>query len=225
MDTLTILLLTYGRLAYAEQTLRHTLDKLRTTAPLNVHIASDGDPSEYIDSLRHLAGGYAHVKGVYHTNSEQHGYGANYNLATQLIHNNGTRWVMPIEDDWELTREFDIDPLLRALDTSEDIGCIRLGYMSYTQELRGTIKDVNGHKYLVFDPTSPEPHLLAGHPRIESVAWEREVGPWPIGLKPGATEFAVCHIPAARQRVAWPCDFVHPRGDLYAHFGTLRSYE
>lgn len=222
---LTILLLTYGRLDYAKKTLKHTLDNLHTTVPVNVHIASDGDSINYIDELRHFAGGYANVNAVFHTNSQRGGYGKNYNLATQMIHNNGTRWVLVIEDDWELTRVFNIDPLLYVLDECKEIGCIRLGYMSYTQELKGTILDHQNRKYLVFDPDSDEPHVFAGHPRIESVAWQREVGQWPEGLMPGATEFYVAtELKASRHRVEWPLDIVRPCGDLFAHFGTLRAY-
>lgn len=222
MEPVTVCLLTYNRLDYAIETLRSTLDNLQTAHPLHVHIASDGDTQEYIDELRHLAGGYAHVKGVGYSSSMRRGYGANYNLAMQLVHS-FSRYVVCLEDDWRLQRVLELDPILACLDTSPEIGCIRMGYIGFTQELRGKIVDSVGHKYFVFDPNSPEPHVFAGHPRVEAVAWQKEVGAWPEGLAPGATEFAVCHIPNARKRVAWPLDNL-PCSPWYTHIGARRSY-
>lgn len=224
MDKLAVVLLTYGRLEYAEKTLIRTLDRLYTDKPIIVHIASDGDSEEYINKLRHIAGGYKEVEGVVATNSQRGGYGKNYNLATQVYHQHA-RWALMLEDDWELTKNLYIDPLLEVLDTAPTIGCIRLGYAGFTQPLRGTIERWVGQHFLVFDPKSEEPHVFAGHPRVESVAWQREVGGWPEGLQPGMTEFVVAtKIEAARRRVAWPIDLVSLGGDLYHHFGSERSY-
>lgn len=223
MGKVTLLLLTYNRLDYAKETLRSALDNIKTTHPLIVHIADDGSPEGYTDELRELAGGYSYIEGVTVTDSERGGYGKNYNLAMQIIHQH-SRYCIPLEDDWRLSKPLELDPLLDCLDTSPEIGCIRLGYLSYTQELRGKILDVLGSKYLVFDPTSEEPHIAAGHPRVEAIAWQKEVGPWPVGLLPGLTELAWCAIPAARKRVAWPMDLVHSRGDLFLHIGAERAY-
>lgn len=222
MDKVTLLLLTYNRLDYAKETLRSALDNMHTSHPLVVHIADDGSPEGYTDELRKLAGGYVHVEGVTVTNAERGGYGHNYNLASKIIHQH-SRYCICLEDDWRLVKSLDLDSLLDCLDTSLEIGCIRLGYIGFTQELRGKIIDVLGSKYLVFDPDSPEPHLFAGHPRVEAIAWQKEVGPWPTELAPGATEFAVCHKPAARKRVAWPM-FNDPDNSLFVHIGAERAY-
>lgn len=223
MSRLGVVLLTYNRLDYAETTLRSTLDGLfYNEGEIQVHIASDGDSSEYIDKLRHIAGGYNSVVAVTHSNSERGGYGKNWNLAMQVVHPS-CEYVLALEDDWELQAGY--HPAMIIQDMKDlSIGCARLGYVGFTQELRATFATVNGRYWLKFDPASPEPHVFAGHPRIESREWSRFVGPWPEGMTPGDTEFSVAHRPEARQRVGWPLSLVHPRGDLYAHIGAVRSY-
>lgn len=226
MDPLTICLLTYNRPEYAERTLRSTLDNVSYDGPLSVHIADDGtEDDNYIPRLKEIAGGYEFVRGVGSSNSLRGGYGANYNAAMQSVHQ-WSRYVLPLEDDWELRGHLDLTELARMLDQDEAFGCIRLGYIGFTQELRGQfVYHEAMHKmYLLFDPTTPEPHVFAGHPRLETVEWERAVGPWPEGRDPGDTEFMVAHRKAARRGVLWPLDLVKPSGGLFCHIGTVRSY-
>lgn len=220
---IAVVLLTYNRLEYAKRTLKSLLANLVSDEhEIKWIIASDGDTPEYVAELHDvlcMKVGHDHIV---HTNSERGGYGKNFNLAMQSAHE--AEWIMPIEDDWLLERPFIPDRLITSMQAL-GIGCARLGYVGYTQELRGHLAyDAHSGHWLVFDPNSSEPHVFAGHPRIEHVAWAREVGPWPEGILPGATEFEVAHRPAARRRVAWPLDVVKPEGDLFAHIGTERSY-
>jgi hypothetical protein len=155
------------------------------------------------------------------------GYGKNVNLAMQALHSD-IDVVLMLEDDWTLTRPLDVAPLMRALNASIGVECIRLGYLSFTQALYGRVMSAppEWYKYLLLDPDSPEPHVFAGHPRIETVAYQKRVGPWPEGLNPGATEFAIAHNTEARRGVAWPMDLVWPTRDpLFAHIGAVRSTE
>jgi glycosyltransferase involved in cell wall biosynthesis len=215
---LCILLLTYNRQEYAEQTLRSALQNIHYSGSLAVHIADDGSPPEYRE---HLAGILAEHPPLTHTvtNSERRGYGANYNLALQTVH----AWaevVLPLEDDWSLTKPLDLDPLVAALQEGW-FDCLRLGYIGYTQPLKGEFRhDMSGNHYLLLDPDSPEPHVWAGHPRLETAERQRRVGPWQEGLDPGTTEFEIAHRPEARRGVVWPLDLIHPWGDLFAHIGT-----
>lgn len=218
-DGLTVMLLTYSRPEYAERTLKSTLSNLRYSGYMSVHIADDGSPQEnYIKWLCEIASDY--VEEVTFTNAGHMGYGQNYNLACQVVHPR-CKYVLPLEDDWELVRELDVDPFVEALSV---FGCIRMGYVGYTQRLIGEFESVAGSHYLRLLPDSPEPHVFAGHPRIETVDWARSVGPWPIDNDPGTTEFMVAHRPAARQNVAWPVDAIKPYGDAFCHIGTVRSY-
>lgn len=222
MTRLGIVLLTYNRLSYARLTLRSTLAYLEWEGELQVHIASDGDGKDYIEELHDLAVPWPQVKQITVTNSERGGYGKNYNLAMQAVHP-ACEYSLLLEDDWQLLHTLDATALVKDMQDLS-IGCARLGYIGFTQELRATFAAVNGHYWLRFDPASAEPHVFAGHPRIEARDWSRVLGPWPEGLEPGATEFAVAQRPESRKGVGWPLSVVHPRGDLYAHIGTVRSY-
>lgn len=225
MGKIAICLMTYARTEYAVRTLRSTLDHIKYADQISVHIADDGSKPEHRSELYDLAGGYARVQGVSVSNSERGGYGRNYNLATQAVHGFAD-YVLMLEDDWQLLRALDLDLLVAALDAGVGIDAIRLGYLSFTQALIGQVVNVppSDEKYLLLAGDSLEPHVFAGHPRLEKVSYQKRVGPWPEGLLPGQTEFAVAHNIEARMGVAWPMDFMHSRGDLFAHIGTTRSY-
>lgn len=222
---LYVMLLTYAddvkspRAKYAEKTLRSALDNLKYSGPLSVHIADDGSPDAHRTKLEKIAGGYANVQGVTVTNAQRSGYGASYNLATQVVHN----WadiVIPLEDDWELTEPLDLDPLVDTLWNSQ-IECIRLGYLGFTQALRGELMHSFGRTYLLLNHDSPERHVSAGHPRIETIAYERAVGPWEEGLDPGATEFDWCGRAGSRHGVAWVMG--SPLDGFFKHIGTIQA--
>lgn len=216
--TLCVLLLTYNREKYAEMTLRAVLDNLLWSGTLNVHIADDGSPAGYIDRLRSIAGGYGSVEHVGVSCSDRRGYGANYNLATQHIHDT-TDFILPLEDDWVLTSRLDCDTLVSAFEEPR-IGCVRLGYLGATQELYAELVRVGGAAYWLLDPGSAEPHVFAGHPRFETVSWEREQGPWVEGLDPNRTEFEVAYH--VRSGIAWPT-WLSVDGGLFAHIGSERA--
>ncbi len=218
--TICIMLLTFDRMEAADPVLRAILDGVSYSGALDVHIADDGSPDGYREHLAEIAAGYANVRNVGMTNAQRGGYGRSYNLASQAVHT-AAAIVLPLEDDWLLTKPLDLDPLVATLMGDFGIGCIRLGYIGFTQELRGRIvAPTPAGMMLVFDATSDERHVAAGHPRLETVEWERAVGPWIEGAAAGATEFEWCGRSAARHGVAWPMDLVHPRGDLFDHIGA-----
>lgn len=237
-----ICLLTAHRLDYATITLEAVLKNAVPLDRVRLHIASDGDDEDYLKSLTYVA---REVKGcedleITTSNSGGRGYGANWNAATQIIHNVGgpgelVRYVLPLEDDWRLERTLDLNDLIEVLDSTRApewagndelpmLGCIRLGYLGFNHQLRGYLENRGKHQVIRFDHTSLEQHIFAGHPRLETVAFERVVGPWPEDLNPGATELAVCARLAARTAVAWPLDLIHTSGDLFAHIGSIKSY-
>lgn len=225
---LCLCLLTYNRFEYAKRTLHSTLNNIKFSGELSIHIGDDGSPDSliYRNSLFEEIEAWDSIHkftNLSSSDSEQGGYGKNYNLAMQAIHSNND-YVLVLEDDWELRRELDLDFIISSMMMDQRLACIRLGYVGYTQPLHGEFIYVNGMNWLLLDPDSPEPHVFAGHPRIEAVTFQRRVGPWPEGLQPGATEFAVTHIREAREGVVWPVELVKPSGDLYHHIGTIRSY-
>lgn len=220
---LAIVLLTYNRLDYAKTTLESTLRNLKTSEPIHVHIASDGDSKEYIEQLVEIAFNYD-IPMVTQSVTERQGYGANYNYSLQTVHNlEGCEYVLPLEDDWELVREFNVDPILSVLH-DRIFGCVRMGYIGYTQTLSCDFVSHGGHHWLSLREDSSEPHVFAGHPRIETVAWQRSIGPWNENLLPGQTEWDVCHRPESRRGVCWPISLITPEGNAFAHIGAVRSY-
>ncbi len=219
---LGILLLTYNRLTYAETTLRSLAHHLIWPGEIHIHIADDGSAPEYRTRLSELAGELWPKHGRSVTNAKRSGYGANFNLATQVLHQT-CDVVLPLEDDWECLRPFDAGGYGEAL--GDEIQCVRFGYIGYTEPLRGEVRYVAGRPFLLFDEDSPERHVSAGHPRLETVAYERQIGPWAEGLDPGATEFDWCGRPPARRGVAWPMDVRPTQGDLFAHIGAEQARE
>lgn len=226
MLKLAVCLLTYARTEYAIEALRSTVTLLSGyEGSLRVHIADDGSKVQHRGDLLMVADDLVGYKNITSSDAMRGGYGKNVNLAMQALHDDVDA-VLMLEDDWKLTRPLDVAPLLRALNSSIGIECVRLGYLSFTQALYGRVMSAppEWYKYLLLDPDSPEPHVFAGHPRIETVAYQKRVGPWPEGLNPGATEFAIAHNTEARRGVAWPMDFVWPTRDpLFAHIGSVRS--
>ena len=237
METLAIVLLTANtkpkRLGYAEATLTSTLERLRcTSCNVKLHIGDDGSGSVYQNHLRMLADecGFGDVT---LTDSGRTGYGANYNLAMQYAHNElRADYLLPLEDDWELNRPsgFDVDPIIQVLRDGV-FDSVRLGYIGYTQKLVAEFVYCNDRHWLLLDPElSHEPHVFSGHPRIETVAYQQRVGPWPTGLTPGETEWAIASRPeyrAARSRVAWPIGLegcMDMKHGPFEHIGTVKSY-
>ena len=110
-------------------------------------------------------------------------------------------------------------------DANAGVECLRLGYIGFTQALTGSLVHTPAGVVFRFHGDSPEPHIFAGHPRLETREFERRVGPWPEGLAAGKTEFEVCQRDEARQGVGFPLDLIHPRGDLFAHIGALELGE
>lgn len=208
-----------ARTEYAKRALT-SLANLRAGEELWLHVADDGSEerfrAEMIDRAREMFGDHASV-----TNAEGSGYGESYNLATQIVHGVADL-ILPVEDDWELVRPLNLRPIAAVLRDGL-LGCVRMGYLGFTQELRAKFLSHGGLLWLALDPESPEPHVFAGGPRLETVMWERAVGPWLGGLEPGATEFEVAHRPAARTGVGWPVDLIHPRGDAFVHIGTEQA--
>lgn len=216
---ITVCLCTYNRLAYAQATLRSISDNLQVTGDLNLHIADDGSPPGYVEALLSEAGRF---KRVTVSDAQRGGYGRNVNLATQTLHKFDDVILM-LEDDWVLIRPTSFDDLIAAARATD--GTIRLGYIGFTDTLRGVLEFHAGQLLLEFDAYSPEKHVFAGHPRLETVSRQREMGPWPEGLNPGHTELTICGRKAVRHNVFWPMS-VNPHSGygLFAHIGTEQSY-
>lgn len=208
---------------YAYKTATAVLKNLRYSGDLRFHISDDGSPQAHRDRLYEIIGGDPRILSVTCSNSEGRGYGASYNASTMITHQWGGV-ILPLEDDWELTDPLDADPLVGALgehDTVTGAGpieVVRLGYIGFTQRLKGQFIAAAGQVFILFDPDSESRDIYAGHPRLELVEFQRRVGEWPIGLNAGETEFVVCGRAEARRGIVWPV----ARG-AFAHFGAIQA--
>lgn len=216
---LCIVLYSARRLQYALRTIRMVRDNLYG-AKASWHIADDGSTPDDVVTMA------SEVRTGSTTQARGRGYGASYNLATHATHADSDMFLC-LEDDWELTRPLNVAPLLedlQALRQANGIGaCIRLGYIGWTQPLRGEFVYINRRHYLRFDPESPEHHVFSGHPRLETREWQRRLGLWPEEKPAGQTEFEVSARRESRLDVYWPLWLVKPEGDLFAHIGTEKA--
>lgn len=215
----------YGpRHKYAMQSLTSLAMQLTfRDGELGYFIADDGSPPGHVEELHDLLKKYP-VNDMGDSKTSHAGYGANYNKATQAVH----QWadlVLPIEDDWELIRHFDLSDISKVF--NERIQCVRLGYLGWTNPLIGEVVQSANQSFLVFNQYSTETHVFAGHPRLETVEFEKRLGPWPEGLSAGWTEMEVCNRPESKVGVAWPLDAgINASQDycsLFAHIGELRA--
>lgn len=243
-ERLAVVLLTAHRLEYALRTAESVARNLRHDGSVHWHIADDGDDAEYVGTLRDAIHAVTPHAPITVTNAEGRGYGASFNLASQVVHAVAD-YHLPIEDDWVLTRELDTTPIIKMLalggHQSRDqwqwavpapetfiARSVRLGYLGYQWPVTMHLFKTDEHLWAALDPASPEQHIAAGHPRIETTAYQRDVGPWPEGLNPGMTELGWCQTPAARNGVVWPLTIValtgSISGDLFGHIGAESSY-
>jgi hypothetical protein len=177
------------------------------------------------------------------SNSERTGYGASYNAMTNMVHGANEEMVLSVEDDWMLSRRFDLTPLAKVLQaglrdlaetkapapenfTGMPIECIRLGYLGWTQPLRGElVRPLPGQTFLMLDPATPEHHIFSAGPRLETVAFQRRLGLWPEHVYAGIAEVDVAARPQSRRGVAWPLDqgvnAALDNPSLFAHIGSV----
>lgn len=214
---IVVVLLTYERSELAEITLRSLWKNLSVPNGIWLHIADDGSSQEYRDNLLALAQSL-YGENVSMTNSERAGYGGNYNKALPIVHEIAPL-ILPLEDDWELSRSLDLAPVIGVLEMG-DFNCVRLGRMGWTHELRTRFVWAQDLHWLELDPSSLEYHVFAGGPRLETVEFERVLGPWPEGIPPGETELVVSGRVLSRQKIAWPVSLIKPPGDAFVHIGS-----
>lgn len=251
-ERLAVVLLTAHRLDYAIRTAMSTARNLRHDGPVHWHIADDGDDDGYIYQVADAIVGAAHGNyslanftrtSISTSQAAGRGYGASFNLASQVVHSVAD-YVLPLEDDWELLRPLDTTPIMRmlacgghqsrdewqwAVPPPDDFYAqsVRLGYLGYQWPIDAHLFKTDESLWMALDPTSPDQNVAAGHPRIETVAYQRAVGPWDEGLNPGATELGWVQRPAARRGVVWPLTLVSLTGsisgDLFAHIGATKA--
>ena len=194
--------------------------------PKQLHIADDNSRPEFLQVLRQSCEDLGYAPSVSH--GMGNGYGASHNAATQVIHDRSDV-ILGIEDDWELMRPLPLERIVRYFD-NPDVRSVRLGYIGWTQRLEGRLIKAGDDTCLLFDPDCTEPHVASGHPRLETVDYQRDVGEWAEGIDAGSVEFAWCMMDAARRGVVWPMDLGMSasqggEGQFFAHIGAIQARE
>lgn len=213
------------RLQYAQRALASVNDHLHYDGPMLLHISDDASDHDHFLTLSRAAQRLKSFDSVTTSHAGGRGYGGSYNLSCQTTHA-VAGVLLPLEDDWELLHDWDATPYVGdLLSLNAPFGAIRLGYLGWTEKLVGhfTCGPASGTPYLLLDPASPERHVFAGHPRLETRAYQRQVGKWPVDMDAGTTEFEVAGRDEARRGIAWPMTI--PPHSLWAHIGTVQARE
>ena len=206
------------RFLYAQRTLASLLN-LSWHDNLRLHVADDNSPPDRLEALVQQAEDMFFQK-VTASHAGGTGYGGSHNLATQTTHL-AAEVLLPLEDDWELKYPLDLDPYTRMLTEPDGfVRCVRMGYLGWTQDLRGTFAKAAGQNVIRLDPDSPERHVAAGHPRLETREYQQAIGPWLEHENAGAVEHDWCGRPQARQGVVWPVGLAPT---LWVHIGTVQA--
>ena len=216
---ITVVLYTYNRLNYAKETLNSLMNNIDYSGKLNLHIADDGSPKGYVDELLDFVELRNVFTDITWSNSNRNGYGASHNLAMQHVLDK-SNCLLLVEDDWVLIRRLNLDYYYHIAYPSY---CVRLGYLGWTQTLKGTLVKVNSFTMLKLDEYCAEPHVFAAHPRLVGKQWQENQGKWPENMSPGDTEFKVAQFDNSRINVLWPLNSIHTNGDMFVHIGKVKS--
>lgn len=223
MTTVCVVLYTHmqqaERFEYAQRTLAALMNLAWTGVELRLHVADDNSPPDRLEALVQQADDMLFAK-VTSSHAGGSGYGGSHNLATQVTHL-AAEVLLPLEDDWELSRPLDLGPYVAMLTEPDAIArAVRMGYLGWTQDLRGSIRKAAGQNVILLDPDSPERHVAAGHPRLETREYQQAVGPWLERENAGAVEHDWCGRDEARKGVVWPIGLAPT---LWAHIGTVQA--
>lgn len=190
---LAILLLSYKRVAEATRTINEIVNNLAYKGGISWYVADDGseekDFNMIIDALKE--------KQQTIIGSHNHRFspcvGVGWNKGLGICHQYSD-YVLVMEDDWELSGNFDIHPnnhlgtfninpylnsgkldicpYVEMLSQREDVGLVRLGGLAVgnTVEIIGH----NGHHYLKY--LRQQPYAYSGNPHIRHARFAQAYG-------------------------------------------------
>ena len=154
-------------------------------------ISDDGSGDEHITKIVSKINEDSHPLHslVYVYNSNRKGVGDGMNHCLKWVKEQGGKLVITLEDDWVLYRQYNFSPLADLLVTHNDVGMIRLGYVSpgisanliSLSNLLWWDVLANGYTY-----------RYTGHPALKHVRLYDYYGYYKEGLPPGQTELYMC---------------------------------
>lgn len=223
-EHLTVVLITYERTDYAVQTVKAIEENFRYPN-WSWYISDDGSRPEHVEEVmnaidpKHFDSEYG-VGG----HSIRASYGAGCNRGLEWAFQRGSL-VLMLEDDWRLSREFDIWKYAALLMERPDIGMVRTGYIN--QGIYATLLGHNGALYWGLDDTQSRNYssfAFAGHPAIIHSRFFDKCGRYPERWQPGDTELRMCWQVASAYgpKIVWPAE-LGERGP-WDHIGGTQSY-
>lgn len=131
-------------------------------------------------------------------------------------------FVLWLEDDWELTKPFFIEPYIRMLMEREDVGLVRLGHLAVGSDVH--IVGHNGVHYLKYLKSTQ--YAYSGNPQIRHARYVKHYGWYATDKNPGEIELdydaRFREFPGGPE--IWrPADI--PGWGVFGHIGTEKSYE
>jgi hypothetical protein len=178
-----VLLVTYKRTELAVRTVLGVRKYLQYPPERVIwHIADDGSSKEHIQAIQDAIG-----VGHGFTNAKRRGVGVSQNMGMDACLQRAD-YILWLEDDWELVAPFDLTPCVRVLAEREDIGMVRLGYIS--PGITGTLISGAGRLWWKLDkgPT----YTFTGHAALRHRRFCEAYGHYTEWLAPGATELHYC---------------------------------
>lgn len=215
-DPVFVLLTTYSRRDLAIRTVESTIDNLQYP-DIRWLLYDDGSSEPYLHELRSLIEDRSIFADALNGERRGVGYGMNWGIArTREL---GGDILVILEDDWWCSRPYDIAPHVHLLTQHEDLGLVRMGYLS--PGVRGELISAENKLWLRFAHNPNFQYNYAGHPSIRHLRFHDQVGMFELGLAPGMNELSMCnkfnqrpHAPA----ILWDMEF----GSLgvYHHIGS-----
>lgn len=219
-EPVTIIFITAGvcaeRTDYAVRTIKSVKNYLRYP-DLNWFIADDGSDPYHIDSVLDAISG-CKFAGLW---SHKDSYGRSCNAGIDKSREIG-RLLFFLEDDWELTRELDLQDYASLLMDNDSVGMIRMGYLN--EGVRG---DTFGHhSQLYWRLNTESPYIFTGHPSLRHIRFHDHAGDYSEKLQPGETELAMAWkykaSPEPKPSIVWPCQM--GQNGFFGHIGAVQSY-
>lgn len=210
-----IILTTYRRLEIALQTIRAIKTNFQYPN-LGFLVCDDGTGGNHISRITNEIGtSYS----TYVYDSQRRGVGHGMNWGINKVKELGDTLFLMLEDDWECVKPYDPTPAVRLLVNHEDIGMVRLGYMS--AGLSGEIIARENKLWLQFAKTNYT-YTFSGHASLRHLRLHQNVAMYSEGLSPGTNELDFCakynatpHAPA----IVWDMEYGH-QGPFH-HIGDI----
>jgi len=212
-----ICLVTFKRTEYAVKVVQSLKDYLQYPN-LSWHIADDGSGETHQNAIIETIGDQPWTL----TDAKQAGgTGHNRNLGLQTAFKR-TDYVLHIEDDWVLTRPYNIAPHIQILRDYPEIGMIRMGYIEEGHVAHS--RNMAGLMWWQLHKDSGHGFVFAGHPHLLHRRFHENYGWYAENLLPGLTEcaFADKFLKSEGPQIIYP---IWHFGGFFAHIGSVKAQE